>query len=356
MQAEQPPDDLKTADARWQAVVERDHRADGQFVYAVKTTRIFCRPGCPSKIAKRQNIEFFDTADLAAAAGFRPCKRCQPDNMSPQQKRLELVISACKTIAQTTSAISLDSLARQAGLSRYHFHRIFKGITGLTPMAYYRAIQTGRTAAALSSASSVTEAIYDAGFNSAGRFYDNVGATIGMSPSRYRKGAEGEHIRFAVKPCSLGLIIVAATDKGICTIEFGDEAQTLIDRLHDRFPKAQFAPADTTFNRWISEILTYLDRPQGTLKLPLDIQGTIFQRRVWQVLQSIPAGQTVSYTELATRIGQPRAFRAVAHACASNNIAAAIPCHRVIGKNGDLSGYRWGITRKAELLRREKKS
>lgn len=247
MQATLSPAASHLAEQRWKAVVERDRRADGQFVYAVKTTGIFCRPGRPSKLAKRQNIEFFDTADLAISAG-------------------------------------------------------------------------------------------------------------GMPPSRYRKGAEGEHIRFAVEPCSLGLIIVAATGKGICTIEFGDETQTLIDRLHSHFPKAQFSPADAVFQRWSGEILAYLDQPQGTLKLPLDIQGTIFQRRVWQALQNIPAGQTVSYTELATRIGQPKAFRAVAHACASNHIAAAIPCHRVVGKNGDLSGYRWGIARKAELLRREKKS
>lgn len=343
------------AESRWQAVVRRDPRADGEFVYAVKTTGVYCRPSCPSRAAKRQNVEFFDTTGLAVAAGYRACKRCQPEALSQQQKWNAWVLQACQAIEQSASTLTLEQLAQQAGMSRYHFHRIFKAVTGLTPKAFHMAVQARRVTASLQSAPSVTDAIYDAGFNSAGRFYAGAHALLGMSPRRFRQGGAGEHIRYAVEPCALGWVIVAATRQGVCAIEFGDTAQTLIERIRARFPQAQFEPADIEFKNWIAQVIRYLDQPQGVLALPLDLRGTIFQHRVWQALQAIPAGQTASYSEVAARIGQPKAFRAVAHACAGNPVAVAIPCHRVIRANGDLSEYRWGVARKAALLRRERK-
>jgi len=343
------------AEKRWQAVVRRDPRADGEFIYAVKTTGVYCRPSCPSRAAKRQNVEFFDTAGSAIAAGYRPCKRCRPDALSQQQKHNERVLQACHAIEHSPSSLSLKQLAQQAGMSPYHFHRIFKAATGLTPKAFHQAIQAKRVTASLQSAQSVTEAIYDAGFNSSGRFYEGAQAMLGMSPGSYRRGGVGEHIRYAVEPCALGWVIVAATRKGVCAIEFDDAAQVLIDRVRARFPHAQFESADTEFKQWIAQVIRYLDQPHGVLALPLDVQGTVFQRRVWQALQAIPAGQTASYSEIAERIGQPKAFRAVAHACAGNTVAVAIPCHRAVRANGDLSEYRWGVERKAKLLRRESK-
>ncbi|MHB1084369.1 MAG: bifunctional DNA-binding transcriptional regulator/O6-methylguanine-DNA methyltransferase Ada [Thiobacillus sp.] len=347
-------DTAQPAESRWQAVVRRDPQADGQFVYAVKTTGVYCRPSCPSRSAKRQNVEFFDTTDLAIAAGYRACKRCQPDTVSQQQKRNALVRHACEAIEQSPTALSLAQLAQLAGMSRYHFHRIFKAITGLTPKSFHQAVQARRVSASLQSSPSVTDAIFDAGFNSTGRFYEGAHALLGMSPSRFRQGGAGEVIRYAIEPCALGWVVVAATRKGVCAIEFGDAAQPLTERIRTRFHQAQFEPADAEFRCWIAQVIHYLDQPEGVLTLPLDIRGTVFQRRVWQALQTIPAGQAASYSEIAERIGQPRAYRAVAHACACNYVAVAIPCHRVIRANGKLSEYRWGVERKAALLRRER--
>lgn len=340
---------------RWEAVLRRDPQADGGFVYAVKTTGVYCRPSCPSRTAKRENVVFFDTNELAAAAGYRVCKRCKPDELSQAQRRRALVIQACEAMAHSTSTPSLAELAHQAGLSRHHFHRIFKGTTGLTPLAYYHSLRAQRVAASLQAAPSVTAAIYEAGFNSAGRFYEGTRVRLGMSPSVYKNGGAGEHIRYAVLPCALGQMIVAATRKGVCAIAFGEEDSTLVDGLRERFSKAQFEPADAEFKAWIDRVLAYVKQPRGTLDLPLDVQGTVFQQRVWQALREIPAGETASYAEIARHLGQPKAYRAVAHACASNPVAVAIPCHRVVRGNGDLSGYRWGVERKAALLRAEKK-
>lgn len=352
--AKAPPTDARRLPGqRWEAVVRRDKRADGEFVYAVRTTGVYCRPSCPSRTAKRENVEFFDTNELAAAAGYRACKRCKPEALSQEQRRKALVIRACRAIEQSASALLLEQLARQAGLSPHHFHRIFKDVTGLTPKDFYQSVRARRVAASLQSAQSVTEAIYEAGFNSAGRFYEGAGAMLGMSPGAYLKGAAGEHIRYAVEPCALGLVIVAATRKGVCAIEFGEAAPALAGRLRERFPGARFEPADAEFRGWIARVVGYLDQPRGALDLPLDVRGTVFQHRVWRALREIPAGQIASYAEIARRIGQPGAQRAVAHACASNQVAVAIPCHRVVRSDGELAGYRWGVERKAELLRRE---
>ena len=351
-----PPNAAPTeAEQRWQAVVRRDPQADGEFVYAVRTTGVYCRPSCPSRAARRENVAFFESPDLAAAAGYRPCKRCKPDEISQQQRRNARVLQACQAIEHSASALSLAQLAQQAGMSPHHFQRIFKAVTGLSPKGYHKAVQARRVTASLQSAPSVTEALYDAGFNSAGRFYEAAPALLGMSPGSYRKGGAGEHIRHAVVPCTLGWVIVAATRKGVCAIEFGESAEALEDRIRARFPQAQFEPADAEFERWIARVLDYIEQPRGVLDLPLDVQGTVFQRRVWQALQAIPAGETATYSEIAERIGQPRAFRAVAHACAENAVAVAIPCHRAVRADGSLAGYRWGLARKAELLKRERK-
>jgi AraC family transcriptional regulator of adaptative response/methylated-DNA-[protein]-cysteine methyltransferase len=338
---------------RWTSVLDKDQQADGTFVYAVKTTGIYCRPSCPSKPAKRQNVEFFDSAALALASGYRACKRCKPDGLSQADERQGLVLKACKAIEQSSSGLSLDELSAQAGLSPHHFHRIFKAVTGLTPKQYHRGVQAQRVTSTLKEASSVTDAISGAGFNSSGRFYEGAGAALGMSPSSFRQGGAGQEIQYAIEPCVLGMVLVAATPRGVCAIEFADAESVLIGRLRERFPKANHLSGDAVFKQWIGTILGYIEQPRGVLTLPLDVQGTVFQRRVWEALQEIPPGQTASYTEVARRIGQPKAVRAVAHACATNQLALAIPCHRVVRANGDLAGYRWGLERKAELLRRE---
>ncbi|MGH6646504.1 bifunctional DNA-binding transcriptional regulator/O6-methylguanine-DNA methyltransferase Ada [Aquabacterium sp.] len=338
---------------RWGAVLAKDSRRDGDFVFAVKTTGIYCRPSCPARPAKRQNVEFFDTTAEAAQAGFRACKRCKPDGLSQEAQRQQLVLQACQAIEQSESGLSLDELAARVGMSPHHVHRVFKAATGLTPRQYHQAVRSRRVGPALEEASSVTEAIYDAGFSSSGRFYENAGATLGMSPTRYRQGAPGEQIRYTVEASPLGPMLVAATPRGVCAIEFADQPEALLASLQKRYPKAAFEAGDEAFQQWVRQILAYLELPRGSLDLPLDVQGTAFQRRVWQALQAIPCGQTVSYSELAQRLGQAGAVRAVASACANNQIALAIPCHRVVRTGGALAGYRWGVERKAELLRRE---
>src|SRR5512143_3374921 len=239
-----PNASLMEAEQRWQAVLRRDPRADGEFVYAVRTTGVYCRPSCPSRAARRENVTFFESPGLAAAAGYRPCKRCRPDEISQQQRRNALVLQACQAIEHSASALSLAQLAQQAGMSPYHFQRIFTSVTGLSPKGYHKAVQARRVTASLQSAPSVTAALYDAGFNSAGRFYEAAPALLGMSPGSYRQGGAGEHIRHAVVPCTLGWVLVAATRKGVCAIEFGESAQALEDRIRARFPQARFEPAD----------------------------------------------------------------------------------------------------------------
>jgi AraC family transcriptional regulator, regulatory protein of adaptative response / methylated-DNA-[protein]-cysteine methyltransferase len=342
-----------TADPRWAAVLARDKEFDGEFVYAVRSTGVYCRPSCPSRPAKRENVEFHDTTLLAQAAGFRACKRCQPDGASLEHRHNDLITAACRAIEVSAASLVLEELATSAGLSAHHFHRVFKRVTGLTPKAYAKAVRGRRVQSALAGAHTVTEAIYDAGFNSSGRFYESNSNSLGMAPKQFQQGGADQFIRYAVEPCALGVIIVAATAKGVCGIEFGDSAHALVDRLRRRFPNATFEPGEAHFRSWVGQVLAYIEQPVGVLDLPLDIQGTVFQRRVWQALRDIPSGSTASYADVATAIGNPKAVRAVATACASNNIAVAVPCHRVVRSDGSLSGYRWGPERKAELLRRE---
>ncbi len=338
---------------RWAAVLARDKALDGQFVYAVRTTGVYCRPSCPSRTARRENVVFFDTPLLARAAGFRACKRCEPDAAGSAHRQSQAVLAACRALENSASGIALAALARSAGLSAYHFHRVFKSVTGLTPKAYFKAVQARRVQANLPDSASVTDAIYAAGFNSAGRFYESKAAVLGMPPLAYRRGGTGLTVSYTVEACSLGTVIVAATAQGVCAIEMGDSGSELVERLRRRFPNALLAPADARLRQWVAAVLSYIEHPRGLLDLPLDVQGTVFQRQVWDALRAVPCGSTVSYAALAAAIGRPSAARAVAQACASNPLAVAVPCHRVVRGDGQLAGYRWGVARKAELLRRE---
>ena len=338
---------------RWAAVVRRDSDADEQFYYSVSTTGVFCRPSCPSRMARRENVRFHDTCTDAQQAGFRPCKRCKPDQPSLAKQYATMVAETCRLIEAAETPPNLDTLAQASGSSRYHFHRIFKAVTGVTPKAYGDAHRAKRIRETLTHSGTVTDAIYDAGFNSNGRFYATSAQMLGMTPTHFRNGGAHAVIRFAVGECSLGAILVAATDIGVCAILLGDDADVLVRDLQDRFPRANFIGGDGKFEQMVAQVVGFIEAPALGLDLPLDVRGTVFQQRVWQALREIPAGATASYTEIAARIGSPKAVRAVAQACAANAIAVAIPCHRVVRRDGALSGYRWGVERKRALLLRE---
>jgi AraC family transcriptional regulator of adaptative response/methylated-DNA-[protein]-cysteine methyltransferase len=338
---------------RWAAVVRRDRRADGVFYYSVRTTGVYCRPGCAARLARRENVRFHSTRDAAERAGFRPCLRCRPHQASLAEQHTAAVARACRLIESAEDMPSLDALARAAGMSRFHFHRLFKTVTGVTPKAYAAAHRARRVRDKLSRSGTVTEAIYDAGFNSSGRFYATSSQVLGMTPTSFRSGGTGATIRFAVGECSLGSILVAATEKGVCAILLGDKPGALVRELQDRFPRADLIGADKDFEHLVATVVGFVEAPRLGLDLPLDVRGTAFQQRVWQALREIPAGATASYTEVARRIGAPASVRAVAYACASNAIAVAIPCHRVVRADGALAGYRWGLERKRALLDRE---
>ena len=339
-----------TDDKRLSAVFARDASSDGTFVYGVQTTGVYCRPSCPSRPAKRENIRFFSTPSEAKDAGFRPCKRCRPDRPTghPHAEAIQL---ACEEIKTSEEEPGLTSLARTAGLSPGHFQRIFKTHVGLSPKRYAMAVRKQRFREELPKASSVTHAIYDAGYNSSSRAYAD-GDTLGMTPGNYQKGAKGETIRFASAQSSLGPILVAATERGICMVEFGSR-DSLVEKLNARFPRADLEPAGDALADSVAKVVSLIDAPGDNVQLPLDIRGTAFQELVWQALRRIPLGQTVGYAELAERIGQPTAARAVARACATNGIAVIIPCHRVVRGSGELGNYKWGIERKRALLKRE---
>lgn len=343
-----------TEDGRWAAVQARDAAADGQFVYAVRTTGVYCQPSSAARLPKRENVEFFDTATAAEAAGYRPSRRAQGDQTSAAAQRAELVARACRMIEASETPPSLDDLAAQVGMSPFHFHRLFKGETGLTPKAYSSAYRARKLREELStSKTSVTDAIYGAGFNSNSRFYEASDQLLGMRARDYQAGGAGAVVRFAVGQCSLGAILVAQSQRGICAILLGDDPDLLVRDLQDQFPKAKLIGGDGEFEQLVAEVVGFIEEPSIGLHLPLDVQGTAFQERVWRVLREIPPGTTASYAEIAARIGSPKAARAVAQACATNHMAVAIPCHRVVRRDGDLGGYRWGVDRKRELLRRE---
>jgi len=340
-------------DPRWQSVVARDTSADGEFYYSVATTGVYCRPSCAARQARPENVRFHATREEAEQAGFRPCKRCRPDQPPRSERYAAMVADICRLIEQAETAYSLNELARQAGMSAYHFHRIFKTVTGMTPQAYAAGHRAERVRRGLESGSNVTDAIFDAGYGSNSRFYESAVQLLGMTPSAFRAGGANSAIRFALGACSLGAILVAASTRGICEISLGDDPEKLIHALQDRFPQAELIGGNRDFEQWVAQVVGFIEAPRLGLDLPLDVRGTVFQQRVWQALRDIPPGSTASYTEIARRIGAPSAVRAVAGACAANTLAVAIPCHRVVRNDGALSGYRWGVERKRALLERE---
>ncbi len=350
MKTKQPYND----ESRWQAVLDRDQTADGQFVFAVQTTGIYCRPSCRARHALRQNVCFYTDADAAEDAGFRACKRCQPDKADPQQQRTEKVAAACRLLEQERT-LTLDELAREVGVSAYHFHRMFKSVTGMTPKAWQQAWRARRLRETLGSSDSVTDAVLAAGFPASSSYYRQADSTLGMTAKQYRRGGDDLSVRFTMASCSLGRCLVAASSRGICAVLPGDNDEALLRELEQIFPHAQREKADQAFSQQVAEVIAVLDGKRSTVQLPLDIRGTAFQQQVWQALRDIPMGETRSYQQVAQSINKPKAVRAVASACAANKLALIIPCHRVVRQSGALSGYRWGEARKAELLRREAK-
>ena len=340
-------------DARWEAAVARDAAFDGQFYYSVETTGVYCRPSCAARLAKRINVRFHDTLADAERAGFRACKRCKPDQPSLDRQHADKVAQACRLIETAEEAPRLDELAASVGLSPYHFHRIFKATLGVTPKAYATAHRHKRVREQLGKSETVTGAIYDAGFNSNGRFYAASAQLLGMTPTDFRAGGANQELRFAIGECFLGSILVAASETGVCAILLGDDPEALLRDLADRFPRAELVGGDAAFEQLAAKVIGFVEAPGIGLDLPLDVRGTAFQHRVWDALRRIPAGVTASYAEIAESIGSPKSVRAVASACAANRLAVAIPCHRVVRTGGALSGYRWGVERKRALLDKE---
>jgi AraC family transcriptional regulator of adaptative response/methylated-DNA-[protein]-cysteine methyltransferase len=342
-------------EARWDAVRQRDSKADGQFYYSVRSTGVYCRPSCAARPALRANVAFHASCAEAEAAGFRPCLRCKPGQPPLAERQAAIVAQSCRMIEASEAMPDLDTLAQAAGMSRFHFHRVFKAHTGITPKAYAAACRGERVKAGLArpGSGSVTDTLYAAGFNSSGRFYAATPGLLGMTPGAFRAGGSGAVIRFAIAACSLGALLVASTGKGVCAILLGDDAEMLLRDLQDRFPQADLRGAEPDYEQTVAKVIGLVETPALGLDLPLDVRGTAFQQRVWQALREIPAGSTVSYAELARRIGLPTGARAVAGACAANALAIAIPCHRVVRNDGALSGYRWGVERKQQLLDRE---
>ena len=338
---------------RWQAVKRRDPAFDGKFLFAVRTTGIYCRPSCASRPAKRENVTFFETGAQAEKAGYRACKRCRPDQLGAPDPQMQAVSQACKRIETAEEAPKLAELAASAGLSPYHFHRVFKALTGVTPKAYAAETRARRAANKLRTAETVTEAIYDAGFNSSSRFYENTDARLGMTPGAVRRGGAGAVIRFAVGEASLGAVLVAATDKGVCAILLGDDPDSACAR-----PAGPFS--ECGFRRRRRGVRAYGRASRRTGRGARSAIGSAARHPRHRVpatglggAEAIPPGKTATYTEIARAIGQPTAVRAVAQACGANPLAIAIPCHRVVRSDGDLSGYRWGVERKRKLIDRE---
>lgn len=342
-------------DARWQAVQARDEAADGHFWLSVATTGVYCYPSCAARHPLRRNVAFHDSRDAAERAGFRACKRCRPDLPPRRVRHAEAIARACRMIEERDEAPSLKDLAHAAGLSPHYFQRRFKAIVGVSPKQYASAFRAQRVRRALGNGASVTDVIYDAGFNSSARFYESSRELLGMKPSTFAKGGKGEIIRWDVAESWLGPVLVAATGRGICAVLFGESTEELQRSLAARFPRASYERAEpgSEFSGWLARTLALIEAPDQAIELPLDVRGTAFQRQVWDALRRIPAGETTTYQTVAKGIGRPKAVRAVASAIAANPVAIAIPCHRVVASNGTLAGYRWGLERKAALLRKE---
>lgn len=336
----------------WQAVCERDTRADGQFIFAVLTTGICCRPSCRSRRALRENVRFYPDVATAQAEGFRPCKRCQPEKTDPQQQKVEKVAAACRLLEQETP-ITLEALARQLAISPFHFHRLFKSVTGMTPKAWQQAWRARRLREALGQGAKITDAVISAGFPDSSSYYQQADAALGMTARQFRRGGVDIDITWVCGDGSLGRCLVAESERGVCAVLPGEDDALLHAELASLFPNARLHPGDEIFRQRVAQVFSHLDDHRQPFSLPLDLRGTAFQLQVWQALRQIPAGETRSYRQVAQSIGHPRAVRAVASACAANKLALLIPCHRVVREGGALAGYRWGTARKALLLARE---
>lgn len=338
----------------WQAVLEHDRAYDGQFVYAVRSTGVYCRPACPSRRPQRDGVTFFAGPAEAAAAGYRACRRCQPDRATPDEPNLALMQGICRYLAEPHDRMpTLNELGEKFGLSPHHLQRTFKRIVGVSPRQYAAEQRLARFKGELKGGKTVTDALYEAGFQSSSTAYGDAAAQLGMTPVRYQRGGYSAQIAYTIAPCALGWLLLAATEKGICAVRLGDSEPELVQTLAAEFQTAVIGRGDAELGTWLSALLAYLDGREPHLDLPLDVRATAFQRRVWEALRAIPYGSTRSYRDVASAIGQPTATRAVARACATNPAALVIPCHRVIRADGDLGGYRWGITRKQALLEQE---
>jgi AraC family transcriptional regulator of adaptative response/methylated-DNA-[protein]-cysteine methyltransferase len=340
-------------DLQWHQVIARDARQDGRFVFAVRTTGIYCRPSCPSRRPRRESVEFFANTQDAERAGYRACLRCKPTQVSEQARH---VLRARQMLDNAEGTLTLAALSKGVGLSPFHLQRLFKRATGLTPREYQSARRVQKIKSELRKGDNVTTALYDAGFTSPSRLYENANQQLGMTPGTYRRGGAGMSITFAIVPSPLGRILIAATDRGLCAVRFAESATELERELQTEFPAAALQRDDQALRRYVEPLLASLRGENTTVDLPLDLRATAFQKKVWEALQHIPRGETRSYTDIAREIGEPNAVRAVARACASNPVALAVPCHRVVRSDGDLAGYRWGVERKRKLLKAERPS
>jgi len=338
---------------KWQQVLARDARQDGRFVFAVRTTGIFCRPSCPSRRPRRDSVEFFAGPREAERAGYRACLRCKPTQISEQA---QYVLRARQLLDNAEGVVTLAQLSKRVGLSPFHLQRLFKRATGLSPREYQSARRMQHMKAGLRKGDDVTTALYEAGFGSPSRLYENANQQLGMTPGTYRRGGEGMTITFSITASPLGRMLVGATERGLCAVRFGESTTELERGLREEFHSAELHRDDTGLSRYVESLVASLGGQSTAIDLPLDIRATAFQIRVWERLRHIPRGQTRSYREIASEIGEPKAVRAVARACATNPVALALPCHRVVRSDGDLAGYRWGMERKKKLLEAERQS
>ena len=340
------------SETQWRQVMERDARQDGRFVFAVRTTGIYCRPSCPSRRPRRDSVEFFSDPKLAERAGYRACLRCKPTEVSAQAQS---VMRARQLLDEAEGVLTLAELSKRVGVSPFHLQRLFKRATGLSPREYQSARRMQHVKHGLRKGDDVTTALYDAGFGSPSRLYEKAGQQLGMTPGVYRRGGAGMTIQVAIVPSPLGRLLVATTSRGLCAVRFGENAAELERELREEFRAAEIERDDAALQPYLQPLLSSLRGEKVTIDLPLDVRATAFQKKVWDALREIPAGETRSYSEVARAIGDPKAVRAVATACASNPVALAVPCHRVVRSDGQLAGYRWGIERKKKLLERERR-
>lgn len=344
-------------DQLWQAVVAKDARFDGQFVFAVSSTGVYCRPSCPSRRAHRERVSFFDLPEAAEQAGFRACLRCQPKRARVLDPQIELVQRVCRLLDTTDSeTLKLSELAAHAGVSVFHLQRTFKRVMGISPRQYVTARKFGNFKALVRKGESVTNSLYESGFNSSSRLYEFAAGELGMTPATYSRGGKGVHITYTIVDSPMGRLLVAVTERGVCAVRMGDNDAELENDLRDEFPHAAIVRDYEALRGPVEKILNHLDKNDPRLDLPLDIRATAFQRQVWEKLRAIPYGETVSYGEIARAVGKPGAVRAVGRACATNPVALVIPCHRVVREDKSLGGYRWGLERKQRLLDHEREN